>query len=714
MEPPKITSFLIKVASRCNLDCDYCYMYHHADQSWRSMPKLLSNDLQKHFIKRLSEYIQEVGIENCSIIFHGGEPLLAGAGVLAQFANEIRASTSAKIDISLQTNGLLLNETTLDILESADIGVSLSLDGPRFANDKHRLTKRGKSSFTQVEHALIQLQKRPKIFTGIIAVIDVTTSPEDLFQYFSEFNNIPQLDFLLPDAHHLNLPPRRDEDPHIYEKWLIKAFDIWLDHYSDLSIRTFESLLDVLAGLPSRTDAFGFGDISLLSIETDGSYHDLDVLKVTKEGATKLFGSVIDASISEVLKSDRITSHRNHLTKNGLSEKCQSCSIVEVCGGGSLPHRFGDNDFKNPTVYCGEIFTLVSHISSRLKEHLTTTNTDIPVTNIKFDIDFKLFEYAESAIDLIEMLSNEADKIVCSSFLSIVEQFTTFEDKILLSKIRALPYVKFKNLATHPGAIAWVQVYTAQNQGKSICSVDGIAIHADTKYLDYLIEKFDDDISGFRLAEADPWLRIPFGNAILFDDKNTIGHGVDSIVREALDIIENWRPGLALEMRKISRAIQFIRDPSADPNKIVSFSDNSVPGALYVSVVHGEKYIDPYDLADSLIHEHRHQKLYLLEQQISMVHRTSVLVTSPWREDPRPQSGLLHAVFVFVELRRFWLYVLEHGPERVYKRALNQIKDTDINLNQAFITLNECSLTMDGRKLVNALKSAVKDCNVYE
>src|SRR3546814_2339556 len=69
-------------------------------------------------------------------------------------------------------------------------------------------------------------------------------------------------------------------------------------------------------------------------------------------------------------------------------------------------------------------------------------------------------------------------------------------------------------------------------------------------------------------------------------------------------------------------AIQFIRDPLAHPDKIVSFSDNSVPGALYVSVLQGDDPIDAYDLADSLLHEHRHQKLYLLERLAPTVARS--------------------------------------------------------------------------------------------
>ena len=122
--------------------------------------------------------------------------------------------------------------------------------------------------------------------------------------------------------------------------------------------------------------------------------------------------------------------------------------------------------------------------------------------------------------------------------------------------------------------------------------------------------------------------------------------------------------------------------------------------------------IDSYDLADSLIHEHRHQKLYLLERQKPTVEPTSLVVPSPWREDPRPPSGLLHAVFVFVELQRFWSYVHDRGPARLSNRAANQLRDTNSRLAQAFLTLENCPLTPTGGELLEVLRTAAVSSNL--
>ncbi|MEV2226882.1 hypothetical protein AB0E01_44690 [Nocardia vinacea] len=41
-EPLPFVEFVVKIHSRCNLVCDYCYIYEMADQSWREQPNTMS------------------------------------------------------------------------------------------------------------------------------------------------------------------------------------------------------------------------------------------------------------------------------------------------------------------------------------------------------------------------------------------------------------------------------------------------------------------------------------------------------------------------------------------------------------------------------------------------------------------------------------------------------------------------------------------------
>jgi uncharacterized protein len=702
----RITSFLVKVASRCNLDCDYCYVYHHADQSWRHMPKTLSEGNQAAFAARLAEYARRDDLKECFVVFHGGEPLLVGADRIVEFVDTVRRAVGpdTKVEFGMQTNGLLLTEAVLDSLEGAGVAVSLSLDGPREANDLHRTTKKRRSSFDKVEQALERLKRRPQLFAGVIAVIDPRVPPETLFAYFDQ-HQPPKLDFLLPDAHHLRPPPGRDENPTLYRDWLIRAFDVWLTEYPQLPIRFFETLLDTAAGLPSGTDAFGLGDVSLLSVETDGSYHDLDVFKVVAQGATRLAGSVLDTPIADVAASPAIEAHRRLLSKEGLCAACQACPVVEICGGGSVPHRHGRDGFNQPSIYCDELFSLINHVKARLSETLEL-EAAAPASRLPEGFDFAAFEKAETAAAVVAALCQDAEGTCADEFREALALAASVPGAhVGAAALLALPAREFARAASWPGTVAWTSAYRAHASGRAVHDVDGHPIRIDADYASTLLadRAWSNGLEGRQ--STDPWLRAPFGQAIIFEDADLAAR-VHPLFTEALEIVERWRPALAAEMRRACRTVLFVRDPSAHPEKIVSFSDNSVPGALFVSVSQGERLIDPYDLADSLVHEHRHQKLYLLERFAPMVRSTIDLVVSPWRQDLRPPSGLLHAIFVFIELRRFWQYVLDSGPARLHHRAATQLSDTDRHLGEAFATLVGCPLSDAGRRLAEVLDAA--------
>lgn len=246
----------------------------------------------------------------------------------------------------------------------------------------------------------------------------------------------------------------------------------------------------------------------------------------------------------------------------------------------------------------------------------------------------------------------------------------------------------------------------AISAGRPVSAVDGSALDRDAAYVQWMLDQVRGAAEQSPLVhESDAWLRRPFGGAIYFEEQEVLAAAAP-LLDQALAILNAWRPAIAHELKKICRAVQFVRDPAADPDKIVSFSDNAVPGALYVSVMQRNRLIDAYDLADSLLHEYRHQKLYLLERLSPVVEPTTCKVVSPWRQDLRPPSGLFHAVFVFVELRRFWKHVRSLNLDRLTTRAENQLMDTDARLREAFATLAGCPLTATGRALAAVLEAA--------
>ena len=306
------------------------------------------------------------------VVFHGGEPLLFGVDKLINFSRMIKeelATVKCAVDFGIQTNGVLLKEEDLEKFESENISVSLSLDGPKEMHDQHRIDHKGKPSFDRVYQALLLLQKYPKVFQGCIAVINPHFSPRALFKFFHD-NEVKEFNILIPDANYISPPEGRFEQADLYKKWLLEAFDCWFDEFPHLRCKYFDWMLKAALGHPSETDSFGLGDICMLVLETDGTYHNHDVLKITEEEGSALGLSLENNSIKEAETAEQITQHRHLLTKKGLSTKCQECKYVDVCGGGFVAHRFNINGYKNPSVYCDELYSLIDHITARVTRHL--------------------------------------------------------------------------------------------------------------------------------------------------------------------------------------------------------------------------------------------------------------------------------------------------------------------------------------------------------
>src|SRR5579859_7669049 len=82
--PVPFREFIVKVHSRCDLSCDYCYMYEMADQSWRDQPRVMSAEIADRTARRIGEHASAHGLPAVTLILHGGEPLLAGRDLIAR------------------------------------------------------------------------------------------------------------------------------------------------------------------------------------------------------------------------------------------------------------------------------------------------------------------------------------------------------------------------------------------------------------------------------------------------------------------------------------------------------------------------------------------------------------------------------------------------------------------------------------------------------
>lgn len=369
---PYIDTVLLKVASRCNLDCSYCYVFNMGDEGWRRQPKRLPLDVECATVSRLGELLRDQG-RPFSIVLHGGEPLLLGHDRLnTLFASLTTAAPTCGLHI--QTNGTLLDNDILDLCAQYRVGVSVSLDGPENINDAFRVDLRGRGSFAPIMATVQRLRNHPAhttLFSGLLAVVDPRSDPEEVYRFFKE-TGTPSVDFLYRDGNHTALPFGKFSAASTeYGVWMSRIMDLYLADPCPPRIRVLDDMIKLTLGGRARKEGIGLSDYGILVIDTDGSINKNDTLKSTADGADSFQTpwSVLNDRLSDVVATEEFRSY--HEAQRPTSKVCKACPDLHVCGGGMPTHRWSDeNGLDNPTVFCADQRLLIARIGEYLHQHL--------------------------------------------------------------------------------------------------------------------------------------------------------------------------------------------------------------------------------------------------------------------------------------------------------------------------------------------------------
>lgn len=101
----------------------------------------------------------------------------------------------------------------------------------------------------------------------------------------------------------------------------------------------------------------------------------------------------------------------------------------------------------------------------------------------------------------------------------------------------------------------------------------------------------------------------------------------------------HWEYG-ELIVKYFGKSLLPVLSPSSMEN--ISVSSANFPGWIVASID------TPLYMAECLVHEASHNLLYALSRDSALFEgKSEALYYSPWRPDPRPVDGLLHACFVF-------------------------------------------------------------------
>ena len=333
----KNLSLLIKPASgSCNMRCKYCFYADIGDIREEKNRGMMRLDTLEMIVKKaLSE-----ATASCVFGFQGGEPTLAGLDFFHALVAFVRRYNANNIQVAytLQTNGLLIDESWASFLAENRFLTGISIDAGKKVHDQLRPDFSGKGTHSRSLKAAGLLSKHRAEF-NILSVVTkhLAAHPDRVYNFYKQsgfryIQFIPCLDALEHPRKAVDYLP----DAKIYGKFLCRVFDLWYSDYLKgeyVSIRAFDNYINMLAGHPPENCAMSGVCSAYALIEADGSVYPCDFYALD----AFLLGTVGTHSFEELLRGE--AAEKFIAPSRQIHPECANCKYLFICRGGCRRDR---------------------------------------------------------------------------------------------------------------------------------------------------------------------------------------------------------------------------------------------------------------------------------------------------------------------------------------------------------------------------------------
>ncbi len=315
---------VIHLTNDCNLRCKYCY----AEGGHYQSPECITDiDTLR---KVLDVFYNKFDNINTIQLF-GGEPLLNMAGVkyICEEVEKINLERGNKTNIGIVTNGTLINDDFINLVEKYSISVTVSYDGDRDVNNSLRIYPNGSGSSNTVIEKTLKLKEK----TGQPNTIEATYTRQHVDNNLSVVDVVNHIKETFGDVG-VHLVPVGGEKGKSYTLEKLEPFvdsidDIYnsnIDSSYSLSQRIVHSL-NPKAHISKHICDAGIGTLSVSakgSVYTCFMFTDNDEMEL---------GNIYDENVFESTKFSEIINKTRKFSNKDENTKCSKCYINSICNG---------------------------------------------------------------------------------------------------------------------------------------------------------------------------------------------------------------------------------------------------------------------------------------------------------------------------------------------------------------------------------------------
>ena len=346
--PIPLTTLVVNVTNQCNLGCSYCYEYGEdkiVDTKDGRKSKFMSEETARESVDFLLR--ESGGNRIAHLTFFGGETLL-NFPVLQKtiaYAKSRATEVGKQIDFSLTTNATLLRPDVIEFLADNNVGVTVSIDGPREMQNRFRVFHNGAGSYDVVAPKIKELLQRHRT-RPIGARVTLTRETLDIrriFRHLSDDMGFWEVGFAPVTTSPDRAYAIEDEGfDSMLQQFRELAFE-YLEHAVENRHHAFSNVKDTLEEIHKGVSkaypcGAGFG---LMGVSTDG---DVALCHRFAGSETHQLGTVRDG-VNREQQLEFLTTHQ-------IAEKtdCSRCWARPLCSGGCYHEahvRYGDTRHPN-------------------------------------------------------------------------------------------------------------------------------------------------------------------------------------------------------------------------------------------------------------------------------------------------------------------------------------------------------------------------------
>ena len=329
----------------CNLDCDYCYLPDRGDRTQ------LSLELLEVAVERVLDSPYFEG--QFTLLWHAGEPLMAPIAFYDQASARLRQLLERRglpantIVQSLQTNATVINGAWCDCFERNDIHVGVSMDGPAFLHDAHRVTRTGLPTHGAVMRGIDWLVRRQIAFQVIcVLTADALDHADGLFDFFLE-HGITDVGFNMEETEGENAASSLEAPcaEQRYRAFLERFWQRCMEQPGRLRLREFDGIVSLACSNARMAQTDMNAPFAIVNVDARGnvSTFDPELLSVpTAEYGDFAFGHVLHDSLEAIAATDKLQRVLQEI-RSGVERCRQECEYFGLCGGGAGSNKYWEH-----------------------------------------------------------------------------------------------------------------------------------------------------------------------------------------------------------------------------------------------------------------------------------------------------------------------------------------------------------------------------------